>query len=59
MPPSFADLFSFAFSGDIAFKIATVGTNIVVQSSDGKDVDGNGITSEWTIFQWDLITTID
>ena len=31
----------------------------VVQGSDGDDADGNGIASEWTVFQRKLIAAID
>ena len=58
-PPTLGDLFEFVLFGDIAFKIAAVGTNVVVQGSDGDDADGNGIASEWAIFQRKLIAAID
>ena len=50
VPPTLGDFFAFVFPGNIAFKIAAVGANIIVQGGHGKDADWNGIASERTFF---------
>ena len=58
-PPTFNDLFTFVLFGNVTFKIAAVSANVVVQGRDGKDADRNGIASEWTVFQRNLIAAVD
>ena len=50
IPPTLGDFLTFVFPGNIAFKIAAVGADVVVQGGHGNDADWNGIASEGTTF---------